>query len=63
MRGLSQTKNVKGDIVRCLVQERDSDRLHGRIKLPGVSLGAVPLISINSEALLPMEKLHVTLPL
>jgi len=44
--------NVKGEIIRCLVSGKQ-DRLttlHGKINLPGVSMGAVPLISINSES-------------
>jgi len=47
-----QMSNVQGEIIRCLVsgkQDRIAN-LHGKIKLNGVSMGAVPLISINSES-------------
>lgn len=44
--------NVQGENIRCLVSGKQ-DRiatLHGKIKLQGVSMGAVPLISINSDS-------------
>jgi CRISPR-associated protein Csd1 len=47
-----KSAKVNGEIIRCLVSG-EHDRLtalHGKIKLPGVSMGAVPLISINAES-------------
>lgn len=42
----------EGEIIRCLVSgEFDHiDSLHGKIALPGVSMGSVPFISINAES-------------
>jgi CRISPR-associated protein Csd1 len=47
-----RSSRMKGEIIRCLVTgELDSlTALHGKIRLPGVSTGAVPLISINAES-------------
>jgi CRISPR-associated protein Csd1 len=47
-----KSANLQGETIRCLVtgkQDRIST-LHGKIQLPGVSMGAVPLISINAES-------------
>jgi CRISPR-associated protein Csd1 len=45
-------KTVSGETARCLVSGEIDHiaELHGKISLPGVSMGAVPLISINSES-------------
>jgi CRISPR-associated protein Csd1 len=42
----------KEDKIRCLVSgEQDTiAALHGKVSLPGVSMGAVPLVSVNSES-------------
>ncbi len=47
-----KTANVQGEIIRCLVSGKQDliTDLQGKIKLPGVTMGSVPLISINSES-------------
>jgi len=43
---------TEGEQIRCLVSgELDRlTKLHGKISLPGVSMGSVPLVSINAES-------------
>jgi len=46
------SEKTEGETIRCIVSGK-TDRLtalHGKIKLNGVSMGAVPLISINAES-------------
>lgn len=42
----------EGKVIRCLVSGKldNIDPLHGKIGLPGVSMGSVPFISINAES-------------
>lgn len=44
--------NMEGEMARCLVSGKQDrvTKLHGKIKLAGVSMGSVPLISINAES-------------
>jgi CRISPR-associated protein Csd1 len=47
-----KSEEEKGSSIRCLISG-DLDAiaiLHGKISLPGVSMGAVPLVSANSES-------------
>ena len=42
----------EGEQIRCLVSGKEDTLvgLHGKISLPGVSMGSVPLVSINAES-------------
>jgi CRISPR-associated protein Csd1 len=47
-----RAKNVSSETIRCLVTGNQDAvaTLHGKIALPGVSMGAVPLVSANAES-------------
>ncbi|MDR1184132.1 MAG: type I-C CRISPR-associated protein Cas8c/Csd1 [Coriobacteriales bacterium] len=47
-----RVKNVSSETIRCLVTGNQDTvaTLHGKIALLGVSMGAVPLVSINAES-------------
>lgn len=47
-----RVSNIKGNEMRCLISGKTDIQtsLHGKIKLAGVSMGSVPLISVNSES-------------
>jgi CRISPR-associated protein Csd1 len=46
------SSRATGNLIRCFITGKVGEiaRLHGKIMLPGVSMGAVPLVSINSES-------------